>query len=523
LTTTNGGGGLFKTKSASKVKCGGVAAAVVIALAVLAAQNSNASGQATLEHQSTASATTTTLTASSRMLQPRPNVHAASPVAQPLLSHSGVVQKAPRLYVVFWGWTSDPSGERPYLLTFLNSVRGSPWLQTVAQYGAGDAPVLGGTWSDPSSPTGNPSDAQIQAEAVAAAAHFGLGSSVNDQIIVATPTGHSSPGFGSQWCGYHGVVAARSNLSYTNLPYVTDAGLQCGAFSVKGLLDGVSIVAGHELAEAITDPLLDAWYDAGSDEIADKCAWQGLASVSLAGRTFAVQPLWSNLANRCVLNPAGWKQILGAANRIATGADGSTWILGTGSGPDYPIYRWNGSGWTVYPGAAVRIAVGPDGTPWVVNAAHHIYHWNGTGWTVLPGAANDIAVGADSTVSVVGIGPGPNHGIYRWSGNGWTVYPGAAVRIAVGPDGTPWVVNAAHHIYHWTGKAWTLLPGAANEIAVGVSGLVWVIGAGPGPNYGIYYWYNNTWGQDVGGAVAAAADWNSSPWVVSASHHIYYG
>jgi hypothetical protein len=498
--------------------------AVVIAVSMSAAQFSDAwAAQAAPEHQSTASAATTAPTAASRTLKPRPNVHPASSIAEPLLSHGGLVQKTPRLYVVFWGWTSDPSGERSYLLSFLNSVGGSPWLQTVAQYGAGDAPVLAGAWSDPSSPPGSPSDAQIQAEAVAAAAHFGLGNSVNDQIIVATPTGHSSPGFGSQWCGYHDIVAARPNLTYTNLPYNTDVGPLCGAYSVHGTLDGVSIVAGHELAEAITDPLLNAWYDTGGDEIADKCAWQGLASVSLGGRTFSVQPLWSNLAQRCVLNPAGWKGVAGAANRIATGADGSVWILGTGSGPDYGISRWNGSGWTVYPGAAVRIAVGSDGTPWVVNAAHQIYHWNGKGWTLLPGAANDVAVGASGLVWVIGAGPGPNFGIYRWNGSGWTGYPGSAVRVAVGPDATPWVVNGAHQIYHWNGKGWTLLPGAANEIAVGASGLVWVVGTGSGPNFGIYYWYNDSWGRDAGGAVTVASDWNNAPWVVNASHRIYYG
>jgi serine protease len=437
---------LFKRSSGSKAKCGGVAVAVVIALTGLAAQQSEASAQATREHQATVSATTTASAVASRTLKPRPNVRPASSVAEALLSHGGLVQRAPKIYVVFWGWKSDPSGERSYLLNFLNSVGGSPWLQTVAQYGAGDGPVLAGTWSDPSSLPGSPSDDQVQAEAVDAANHFGVGSSVNDQIVVATPTGHSSPGFGTDWCAYHGVVATRSNLSYTNLPYLTDAGFLCGAYSVNGPLDGVSIVAGHELAEAITDPGLNAWYDAGGDEIADKCAWQGVANVSLAGRTFPVQPLWSNLVQRCVLSPAGWQRIAGAANRIATGADGSTWILSTGSGPNYGIYRWNGGGWTVYPGAAVRIAVGPDGTPWVVTAAHQIYHWNGTGWTLLPGSANDIAVGADGTVSVIGTGSGSNYGIYRWNAGSWTVYPGAAVKIAVGPDGRPWVVTAAHQI-----------------------------------------------------------------------------
>ena len=83
---------------------------------------------------------------------------------------------------------------------------------------------------------------------------------------------------------------------------MTDAGANCGKDSVNGsggLLDGVSIVEGHELAEAITDPLLNAWYDAGGNEIGDKCAWTGLEDITVSGRSFAVQPLWNNKFNEC--------------------------------------------------------------------------------------------------------------------------------------------------------------------------------------------------------------------------------
>ena len=53
-----------------------------------------------------------------------------------------------------------------------------------------------------------------------------------------------------------GRDSADPNITYTNLPYITDAGSSCGEDSVNGssgTLDGVSIVEGHELAEAITD------------------------------------------------------------------------------------------------------------------------------------------------------------------------------------------------------------------------------------------------------------------------------
>lgn len=231
----------------------------------------------------------------------RINNHSAAPLPGNLINHGGPVQTAPTVYVDFWGWGSDPSGEQSYLTSFLSSVGGTNWLSSVNQYGASYNSRLAGTWSDTSAVPGSPSDGQIQAEASRAASHFGTGGSVNVQIVVATPTGHSTSGFGTQWCAYHGAVASNPNITYTNLPYMTDAGGSCGAGSVTGrAVDGVSIVEGHELAEAITDPLLNAWYDANGEENGDLCAWTNLHTISTSAGTFAVQPLWSNSAGGCV-------------------------------------------------------------------------------------------------------------------------------------------------------------------------------------------------------------------------------
>src|SRR5579863_5174266 len=54
---------------------------------------------------------------------PRPP-HGARPAASagPVTDHGGPVQTAPKVYVDFWHWTSDPSGEQSYLEKFLSSV-----------------------------------------------------------------------------------------------------------------------------------------------------------------------------------------------------------------------------------------------------------------------------------------------------------------------------------------------------------------------------------------------------------------
>lgn len=218
-----------------------------------------------------------------------------------LSNHGGQVQSGPQVYVVFWGWTSDPVGEQPYLINFLSSVGGSAWLQTVVQYGGGNgATMYVGSWSDATPIPASPTDAQLQAEAQAAMTHFGLSGNTAIQMIVATPTGHSTAGSGTTFCAYHGKLA--NSASYTVLPYQHDFA-SCTVNVTGGQLDAVSIVAGHELAESITDPNLNAWYGTGGldDEIGDKCAWIDLSTITTNAGTFAVQPLWSNATNGCVL------------------------------------------------------------------------------------------------------------------------------------------------------------------------------------------------------------------------------
>ncbi|MBV8602996.1 MAG: hypothetical protein JO359_15645 [Candidatus Eremiobacteraeota bacterium] len=228
--------------------------------------------------------------------------------------YGGPVMNSPNIYVVFWGWGSDPAGEQAYLTKFLNGIGGSAWLNTVTQYSSTAGPIvnsagqLKGTWSDPSSVPRHPTDYQVAVEAYYATQHFGA-AGPDTAIIVATPTGHYTRGFGTQWCAYHNYATTYSGtvINYTNLPYMTDAGQGCGMNAVNsgsaGLLDGVSIVAGHEVAESETDPEPSSgWLDRSGSEIGDKCAWINMADTTLSTGNFAVQPLWSNAKSGCVLH-----------------------------------------------------------------------------------------------------------------------------------------------------------------------------------------------------------------------------
>ena len=262
-----------------------------------------------------------------------------------LYYHGGVggigVETAPKVYLVLWGaqWNfNDPSGEEAILESFYSGVGGSSWLNSVTQYcqgvasgtffcnGAGTAAgnqaglfnKLTNVWSDNAfAAPSRPSQSQLAAEAVKAAAYFGnttAASNANVQYVIATATGNNASGFGTQYCAWHSSTSSSyGNIAYTNLPYMTDAGGSCGAdFNGLGPKAGITIVGGHELAETITDQFPSGgWLDSNGAENGDKCAWitsgQGAsANTTLSTGTFPVQSLWSNAFNSgaggCVLS-----------------------------------------------------------------------------------------------------------------------------------------------------------------------------------------------------------------------------
>lgn len=231
--------------------------------------------------------------------------------------HGGDVQVNPKVYLTFWGWHgSDPSGEAPYLQAFFNGVGGSTYGNIQTQYGGNNGTVgnpggqLHGVWFDESSaPASVFSGSDVAGEAVRSAQHFGYDPDAD--YFVATPSGTTDGAFGSRYCAYHGNTTG--TVRFTFFPYMTDAGTSCGQNQVNsgsaGNLDGVSIVGGHEWAEAITDPdVSTGYYDRLGDENGDKCAWSvGVGqpkNLWLPTGTFAVQSLYSNAAvpgiGRCV-------------------------------------------------------------------------------------------------------------------------------------------------------------------------------------------------------------------------------
>jgi hypothetical protein len=233
----------------------------------------------------------------------------------------GQIQSVPKIYVIYWKFKGqgDPGkAEFKLLNSFLSGVGSSAWLNTVTQYydtndgnitnpaGQYHSGKKSGFLKDNKTAIPNvPTDAQLQLEAQKLVDKFGA--DPNASYVVATPHGHSTSGFGTEYCAYHGAFTYKGTvIAYTDMPYMSDAGPSCGSGFVNnpGTYDGVTIVEGHELAETQTDPGADySGWGGNEGEIGDICAWDSTTSNQpFTTGTYPVQPLYSDTAKACVLS-----------------------------------------------------------------------------------------------------------------------------------------------------------------------------------------------------------------------------
>jgi serine protease len=268
----------------------------------------------------------------------------------------GVTTGDEKVYLVFYGsqwgtrgtdangnmtFSNDPSGEAPYVQKLFKGLGtgGELWSGVMTQYcqavpvGAQTCPprarhaayphggALAGVWYDGSS--ASPLQAtgkQLAQQAASAAVQFGNTTAAlnrDAQYIVLSAHGRDPDRYKQQgFCGWHdytgdsllsGGAATPGYIAFTNLPYLSDIGAACGARFINPgpslQLQGVSIVAGHEFTETVTDQEPPGgWLDRNGFEVADKCAWKKtgpghVAVLSLRTGRFAMQGTWANSAS----------------------------------------------------------------------------------------------------------------------------------------------------------------------------------------------------------------------------------
>lgn len=229
----------------------------------------------------------------------------------------GPVLVKPKAYLILWNYKKyhDPDGVAKLLERYYSVIGGSKHNAIYTQYYEivngkkiyvqNPKDQFGGVWDDEQDAIPkNPTDAQVADEALRGVKK--LGYDPNGSYIVATAHDHNSAGFGTQWCAQHNATYDGGKLvSYTNLPYIPDAGNNCGANFLSppkdesGTDEGVTIIAGTMYGDSVTDPNPGTgWSEYG--EIGDICAWTDIQNDQFRTKLYATQPMFSIASQSCV-------------------------------------------------------------------------------------------------------------------------------------------------------------------------------------------------------------------------------
>jgi len=239
------------------------------------------------------------------------SVYPASYGSGQLAYHSGGHQiPAASFFAVYWNSTAANSKVngtgstlQDTITSFVTSFSGSPDYSVITQYSQLDTiqPTLlwAGDKVDTQPAQSTISDSKVQSY-VAGLFTRGVKADSSTLYAVYFPAGMKISLQGgvscSSFCGYHGHFAYYgTDIKYAVFPY-TD----CRACSMSGKTVGdiLTIVTSHEIREAVTDPDLNAWFDAAGYEADDKCAWSPTPFIGTGG--FGYQYEWSNANSGCI-------------------------------------------------------------------------------------------------------------------------------------------------------------------------------------------------------------------------------
>jgi hypothetical protein len=271
----------------------------------------------------------------------------------PLNYHLGApVMVTTTTYVIFWapstrqsgGATSIPTNYRTWAQKMVNDIGGHGIYNIATQYyqfgGAltgswvHNISIPGGSYADTSAypasgctDAGVPvvsdclTDAQLQAEVSKVMGIKGWTGGLNHLFLLFTSSDEgscftvaSSSCAYTQYCAYHSYIPGSTPVIYTNEPYGKPSTCLSGAETVPtGQGQDQTIVAAlspasHEFQEAVTDPLLNAWFTTQGNENGDLCAYtygtntwdSGTANEFWNGNYYEVQQEYSNHTTNCL-------------------------------------------------------------------------------------------------------------------------------------------------------------------------------------------------------------------------------
>lgn len=246
----------------------------------------------------------------------------------PLQYNGGPVEAAgSKNFLIFWEPTgsSVASNYNSTLQQFFGDVGGSSLYGVASQYyqttSAGNQNILnlasvGGAWTDTAAyPSSTLQDSDVQNEVSKAIKANGWPTGIGDEYFVYLAKGENECLNGScsfsTFCAYHGEFASGSStVLYAAMPYagtnLSGCGIQSGGGTPNGPdTDAEISIASHELMETVTDPMLNAWFDASGAEIGDKCAYtygptgSNGSDLTVNGHPYIVQEEFDNASLGC--------------------------------------------------------------------------------------------------------------------------------------------------------------------------------------------------------------------------------
>jgi len=209
-----------------------------------------------------------------QIVHPKGRIREAAALPPLLVYHGGALLTTAEVTTIFWGsaWISDPL--RVQLDAFFDFIVGSSLVDQLSEYsvpgqtiGHGSHLASFAVMADPGAVVDDSAVQNLINQLVSSGTL--PAPNPNSLYFVFTPNGTTVILQGQQscqqFCGYHSPGA---NYAYAVVPYPSCTG--CGFAST--IFDSMTVVASHELCEAITDPNLDAWYDDNTgEEIGDIC------------------------------------------------------------------------------------------------------------------------------------------------------------------------------------------------------------------------------------------------------------
>lgn len=232
--------------------------------------------------------------------------------------HTGgvVMHGTVHIYFIYYGTWSNNTAAQTILEDWASHIGGSPYYNINTTYydptgSVSNSLTFAGSASDNYSQGTSLTDAKVFAVVSSAitGGHLPLDSQGVYFVLSSADVAETS-GFCSIYCGWHrfGTIGA------TAIKYAFVGNHDRCPSSCEGIVnnspngnagaDGMISTMSHELEEATSDPLLNAWYDLSGNENADKCAYDygptyttgngSQANVRMGARDYLIQRNWLN-------------------------------------------------------------------------------------------------------------------------------------------------------------------------------------------------------------------------------------